>query len=214
MDSERLKTIVPRFNVAPTQNVWVIHAGHAIQKGSHIQNGSLSLAEFRWGLVPSWAKDLSIGSSMINARRESLPEKRSFKGPLASRRCVVLADGYYEWSRVDPRNKQAYWISSANQPLLLLAALWERNTQAAPLPTFSCTIITTAANQAMATIHDRMPMPLKAETALRWLNTGLDLEQAYQLLEPVRGDYFQPQRVSNYVNNACHEGPECLAMQA
>jgi putative SOS response-associated peptidase YedK len=168
------------------------------------------LAEFRWGLVPYWATELNIGNSMINARQETLLEKRSFKGPLEKRRCLVIADGYYEWRRVTPKEKHAFWITPKEGPLLLLAGLWETNQKATGELVRSCTIVTTAANNAMSQIHDRMPVPLSDQTARLWLDPEMGAEQAYELLGQVSDDYFQTTAVSNYVNNSRHEGPECI----
>jgi putative SOS response-associated peptidase YedK len=191
----------PRYNIAPTLPLWAV---------AHTDESKSRLAEFRWGLVPSWATDLNIGNSMINARHETLLEKRSFKGPLEKRRCLVIADGYYEWRRVTPKEKHAYWITPKEGPLLLLAGLWESNQKATGELVHSCTIITTAANNAMNQIHDRMPVPLNGQTAQQWLDEKLGAEQAYELLGQVNDDFFLPTAVSCYVNNSRHEGPECI----
>lgn len=193
----------PRYNIAPTQPLYAV--------ASNLQPGQSSLTELRWGLVPSWATELSIGNSMINARHETLLEKRSFKGPLEKRRCLILADGYYEWYRVSSKAKQAYWITPADGTLLLLAGLWETNQRATGELVHSCTVITTAANQSMAAIHDRMPVALVGPTAQQWLDPNCSQQQAYDLLGPVDNDFFKPLAVSNFVNNARHEGPECIA---
>lgn len=137
-------------------------------------------------------------------------EKRSFKGPLSDRRCVVLADGYYEWQQ-QAGYKQPYWIRRASDGLLLLAGLWERNSRVADLPVESCTIITTQANSAMSRIHDRMPMVLTEETALQWLEPDVGAVEAASLLKEIDDDFLAPQPVSSYVNNARNEGPECIA---
>jgi putative SOS response-associated peptidase YedK len=192
----------PRYNIAPTLPLWAVASNPATTS---------KLAEFRWGLIPSWATELNIGNSMINARYETLLEKRSFKGPLEKRRCLILADGYYEWRRVTPKEKYAYWITPTEGPLLLLAGLWETNQRATGQPVQSCTIITTSANKEMAQIHDRMPVPLVGQAAVRWLDANCTAPEAYDLLGQVDDDFFRPIAVSSYVNNARHEGPECIA---
>jgi len=192
----------PRYNIAPTQSVLgVIHGS----------TGNL-LQTYRWGLVPAWADDFSIGGRMINARRETLLEKRSFKSPLGKRRCLIVADGYYEWKPLNSKTKQAYWITPASSGLLILAGLWETNSKASGQPIDTCTIITTAANATMRSLHDRMPMPLDHERANSWLNPQLDAKQAFELLTEVDEDSLTWQPVSSFVNNARNEGPECISV--
>jgi putative SOS response-associated peptidase YedK len=191
----------PRYNIAPTQSLWAV---------ARNAEATSQLTEFRWGLVPFWATELNIGNSMINARQETLLEKRSFKGPLDKRRCLIIADGYYEWKRVTPKEKHAYWITPMEDLLLLFAGLWETNQKATGQLVQSCVIITTNANSKMAQIHDRMPVPLVGPAAKQWLDPSLTANQAYKLLGAVKDDFFQPLAVSSYVNNARHEGPACI----
>lgn len=192
---------VPRYNIAPSLPLWAVASSE--QLGSR-------LTQFRWGLVPFWATTLSIGNSMINARSETLLEKRTFKRPLDQQRCLIIADGYYEWRRVSLKEKYAYWIKPTQGSLLLLAGLWETNQKATGQVVNSCTVITTAANNTMAQIHDRMPVPLVGQAAQQWLTPELNAQRAYELLGQVDDDFFQPIAVSNYVNNARHDGPECI----
>ncbi|MBX3423695.1 MAG: SOS response-associated peptidase [Pirellulaceae bacterium] len=191
----------PRYNIAPSQWLWTIAT----------VGDRPAIIQMRWGLLPSWATELEIGNRMINARRETLLEKRSFQEPLKHRRCLILADGYYEWRMIAARSKQPYWISAANGSLLLLAGLWERNVRATGRELISCTIITTAANSAMSSVHDRMPVPLVGQAAQRWLQTDCEAQEAYGLLGPVDESFFRMQPVSSWVNNARNEGPDCLA---
>lgn len=191
----------PRYNIAPTQTVLGVANGLAGHE----------LSSYRWGLVPPWAPDFNIGSRMINARRETLLEKRSFRAPLEKRRCLIVADGYYEWKPLSSQTKQAYWITPRGNGLLLLAGLWEINSKASGQPIETCTIITTAANSTMQRVHDRMPMPLDLTTARRWLNPTLTAEKAFELLTEVDADFLTCQPVSSFVNNARNEGPECIA---
>jgi putative SOS response-associated peptidase YedK len=192
---------VPRYNIAPTQNLFAV---------AETDEGKVGITHFRWGLVPAWATEIAIGNSMINARHETLLEKRSFKGPLEKRRCLVIADGYYEWQRVSPKEKHAYWITPRQGPLLCLAGLWEANSRATGHLLQTCTIITTAANSMMSEIHDRMPVALIGEAAKQWINPATGRDEAYQLLGPADDDFFCPLAVSNYVNNARHDGAECI----
>lgn len=194
----------PRFNIAPTQNVFAVR---------NDREGEMLLDYFRWGLVPSWAKELSIGSRMINARAETLPEKKSFSGPLKSRRCLVVADGYYEWQRLDDGGKQACWISPAEGGVMCLAGLWEANSKATGEPVQTCTIITTAANQSLGEIHDRMPVVIDGQALEQWMSPKTSGEVAHELLGSADEDYFRVTRVSNFVNRVRNDSPECIEPQ-
>ena len=153
----------PRFNVAPTQNIVAIAVD--------CESAERFTDYFRWGLVPSWAEELSIGNRMINARAETISEKRSFTGPLKNRRCVVIADGYYEW-KTEGKLKQPYWIHPPDGGVFAMAGLWETNRRATGQPVKSCTIITTAANEKLAEVHDRMPVVLVDEALAELAKQG------------------------------------------
>lgn len=191
----------PRYNIAPTQQILAI---------ASMPEGQLIVDYFRWGLVPAWASDLAIGNRMINARSETLSEKRSFAGPLSKRRCMILADGYYEWQKLPGGAKQPCWIAPANGGVIQLAGLWETNKKATGQEIQSCTIITTAANSALASVHDRMPVMLTGDAARNWMSPDCDSKEAQSLLGAAEDDFFTIHKVSNYVNNARHEGPQCL----
>ena len=211
----------PRYNVAPTQSIVVIANdtdGSLTTKSSRQESTPEESQPYfawqRWGLVPSWASDLSIGSRMINAHRETLREKKSFVGPLQKRRCLIVADGYYEWRKGDDGTKQPFWITPSDGGMLQLAGLWEINSRAKPAAVTTCTIITTAANASVDAIHDRMPVVLRGDAAAQWLSPRSAAEEAYALLEPAaEASELRTQAVNTYVNNARHEGPECLAPQ-
>ncbi len=196
----------PRYNIAPTQNILVI-----ANDSERTTGNELHFDYFRWGLVPSWATELSIGSRMINARRETLKEKKSFVGPLRKRRCLIVVDGYYEWQVQDAKTKQPYWISPSRSGVMQLAGLWEINSRAEGVPIATCTIITTAANAALTLIHDRMPVILDGPAAARWVDTECDADEAFDLLGPAEDAFLNPRKVSPYVNNARHEDEKCLA---
>lgn len=168
------------WNIAPTHNAGVIVAG---RDGLHFK-------PMRWGLVPQWAKDPSIGSKLINARAETLGEKPAFRQALRSRRCVVPISGFYEWQRLG-RGKQPCFISGADGKPLTLAGLWEDWNG---LLTF--TIVTVPANEKLAPIHDRMPAILAPEDALAWLKTG-----GTALLKPCSSQALAAWPVSTRVNS-------------
>lgn len=159
----------PRYNIAPTQKVMAVRHRY---KGEGREAVLL-----RWGLVPSWAPDLSIGSRMINARAETIAEKPSFRTPLKKRRCVIVADGFYEWKK-EGKSKQPFHIQMESEKPFLFAGLWESWNKSGSEPTETCTIITTEPNSFMAPIHDRMPVILEPEKADIWLDPeveGVDL---------------------------------------
>lgn len=191
--------LAPRYNIAPTQDVAVVRtttAGRALDR-------------LRWGLVPSWADDPSIGARMINARSETAAEKPSFRRALLSRRCLIPADGFCEWQAAG-RGKQPYLITLGEGDLFALAGLWERWTRdGTALET--CTILTTTANTRLAALHDRMPVIVPREAYARWLDPDVDDPAALgPLLVPYPPEAFQLRPVSSYVNSAKNEGPRCL----
>lgn len=192
----------PRYNIAPTQNILAVYSN---------KEENRALGNFRWGLVPFWSKDLAIGNRMINARSETIHEKRSFSGALKKRRCMIIADGYYEWQKLSGGKKQPCWISPSSGGVVLLAGLWEKNSQACEETIQSCTIITTAANTQLASIHDRMPVALEGPAVERWMSSDLETEEALSLLNAAEDGFFQVRSVSTLVNNPRNDSPECLA---
>ncbi len=186
-----------RFNIAPTQQAPVIRAG---------RDGARELAVMRWGLVPFWAKDLQVGTKMINARSEEAESKPAFREAVKARRCVVPATGFYEW-RGEPGRKQPFAITLPGTPLFAFAGLWERwkPRQGEPVETF--TIMTTDANEQVARIHDRMPVILPLDAVDTWLTAPT--EEARKLLAPYAGP-VSIRAVGRYVSNVNNEGPECL----
>lgn len=186
-----------RFNIAPTQEAPVIRAA---------KDGAREVAMLRWGLVPSWARDLKIGTTMINARSEGVEAKPAFREALKQRRCLVPATGFFEWQG-EPGRKQPWAITVPGQPLFALAGLWERWRPAEGEPVETFTIVTTDANQQVARIHDRMPVILPMDTLDTWLAGPAD--EARALLKPWGGE-LDLKAVGRYVSNVNHEGPECL----
>ena len=192
--------LAPRYNVAPTQNVATVRQA---------DDGSRHLGLLRWGLVPFWAKDPAIGNRMINARSETAAEKPSFKNPLKRRRCLVLADGFYEWRKVAD-GKQPYHIHLADRRPFAFAGLWERWDKGdAPLET--CTILTTSPADSIAHLHDRMPVILPRDGIDLWLDTSVrDPEVLEVLLEPYDTDALAYDAVSRRVNSPRNDDPGCL----
>ncbi len=186
-----------RFNIAPTQEVPIVRTS---------KEGPREIAMLRWGLVPGWAKDVGVGTKMINARGESAHEKPAFREAMARRRCLVPASGFFEW-RGMPGRKQPFAITIPDRPLFAFAGLWEtwRPRDGPPVETF--TIVTTDANETVAQIHDRMPVILPKEAEDAWLNG--DVAEAIAFVKPYEGPVAL-RAVSRVVSNVNNEGPECL----
>lgn len=192
-----------RFNIAPTQSIIAV-----LREAS--ENPRIA-AKLRWGLVPAWADDLSIGNRMINARSETVDSKPSFRNAFARRRCLIPTDGYYEWKKT-PDGKQPYLIERTDRGLLAMAGLWEQNHKIAEDGTVirSCTILTTQANQKTQEVHDRMPVFLSETDHERWLDPGYrNTEMLKSLLVPAEDDLLRLTAVSRHVNNARNEDPKC-----
>lgn len=190
----------PRFNIAPTQPIAVV-----------TENSPRALEMMRWGLVPSWAKDPSIGNRMLNARAETLTEKPSFRTALTRRRCLIPADGFYEW-RKQGKTKQPLCIHRKDDALFAFAGLWDEWLSPDGSPLRSCTIITVAPNQLMATIHDRMPAMLRPEEEGKWLNSSIkSVEELLSLLAPYPDEALEAFPVSTTVNSPANDGCDCIA---
>ncbi len=192
----------PRYNIAPTQEVAVVP-----------NNGENRMEYFRWGLIPSWAKDPKIGNRMINARSETLAEKPSFRTAYKRRRCLVLADGYYEWRRERDRGgKTPYYIRMASEKPFAFAGLWESWRQAGEDTSLqSCTIITCPPNERLERIHDRMPVILAEAEYDLWLNPEEQAPaQLNHLLQPYAAEEMTAYPVSRLVNQPKNDTPECI----
>lgn len=187
-----------RYNVAPTDPV------HAVAE----HGGVRRLGTFRWGLVPPWAEDLRAGSRMINARAETLRDKPAFRRAFERRRCLVVADGFYEWS-----GGHAYHLRPrARPPVLAFAGLWETWRGGGPDAVVrSCAVVTTTANVTMAAVHDRMPVVLAPEAWDRWLDPDeRDLDALAALLVPAPEDLLELVPVGPAVGNVRNDGPSLL----
>lgn len=191
---------VPRYNIAPTQDIVAV-----------VKNGEAHLTTLRWGLIPSWAKDESIGSRMINARAETLAEKPSFKSLLRRHRCLVVADGFYEW-KAEGRGKTPMYITLADGQPFAFAGLWDLWRSPDGPEIRSCTIVTTEPNELMASIHNRMPAILRPGAYEDWLNPQLRDEQVLtHWLSPYPSELMTARPVSRLVNNPRNETAEILA---
>ena len=189
--------VKPRYNIAPTQDIAAVRVG---------ADDSRELTMLRWGLVPFWAKEPSIGNRMINARAETVAEKPSFRAAYRHRRCLILADGFYEW-RKEADGKTPYYISLASGEPFAFAGLWEDwHAKATGEALHTTAIITMAANEFMNQLHHRMPVVLQIDTADRWLE-GDD-----QVLSEVgeSGPAFRAWPVDRRVNNARNEGEDLV----
>jgi putative SOS response-associated peptidase YedK len=191
-----------RWNVAPTQEVATIRQDRKLPK----RRFSL----MRWGLIPYWSKDSAFAASTINAASETVVDKPAFREPLRRRRCLIPADGFYEWKRVGPKQKQPYHIGMADDGVFAFAGLWDRWNGQDGKTIESCTILTTNANALLKPLHDRMPVILHPDDYDRWLDPGItDPERVTDLLRPFDGRLMRIYPVSETVNRADSEGPEC-----
>ena len=188
----------PRFNIAPSQRLPVI-LDEAPQKAQLL----------KWGLVPFWAKDPKIGYKMINALGETVHEKPSFRNAFKRRRCLILADGFYEWQK-RPDGKQPHHIHLKNRELMTFAGLWEswRDAEEREMRTF--TIITTTPNVLMEPLHNRMPTIIAPEDRSVWLAPESNAETLRSLIQPYAADQMEALPVSTQVNNVRNDAPELI----
>lgn len=189
----------PRYNVAPTQLAPVVRLN---------AEGGRALTMLRWGLIPAWAKETKIGASLINARAETAAEKPSFRAAFKKRRCLVPADGFYEWRTVG-KLKQPYRITLAGGGPFAFAGLWESWRGDAPEAIESFTILTTGANERLAELHNRMPVILDAADYDSWLGAA-EANLAAALLRPYRAERMTYYAVSRRVNSAKFDDAECI----
>jgi putative SOS response-associated peptidase YedK len=203
--------LAANFNVAPSTDVYAIFEDGTTRR----------LDAFHWGLVPIWAKDLSVGNRMINARSETLQTSNAYKRPFVRRRCIIPADGFFEWTPVPGhRKKQPYYIHRQDGDPLAFAGLWEvwkgpkdrpQDDDEPPTHLRSCTIITTSANDTMAAIHDRMPVILPPSVWAAWLDpTNNDTEALGRLLVPAPNELLTLHPVSVEVNNVRNGGAHLI----
>jgi putative SOS response-associated peptidase YedK len=203
-DGLRFSKLTPRYNICPTQPVTCVRQSNA---------GQNEVVNLRWGLVPFWSKDLKIGARMINARSETASTKPSFRAAFKSRRCLVLADGFYEWKK-NGKQKQPYYISRTDDQPFCFAGLWESwkdKSLETPTPVETCTILTTEANSMMQPLHDRMPVILNHDQYDFWLDKEFsDAEKLNELLVPYALDELRAFPVDKIVNKPVNDTPECI----
>lgn len=203
-NASRFDNMPPRWNIAPTQDVPVVRLDHDTKERA--------LAMMRWGLIPYWAKDVKIGYSTINAMCETVATKPAFREAFAQRRCLVLADGFYEWTPTSAKTKQPYLIRMLDQQPFAFAGLWERWRDKERADTIeSCTVITCPPNAICAPIHDRMPAIFAQEDYAAWLGESeATPEQLRAMLRPCPAEDMEAVKVSVKVNNAKNEGAGIL----
>lgn len=201
----------PRYNIAPTQPVAIVRMNH--------EGNAREWTHVRWGLIPSWSKDPTIGARMINARAETVAEKPSFRAAYKRRRCLVPTTGFYEWTKVDG-GKQPHFITikgdnGASDLPFAIAGLWESWNGPDGVDLQTCTLLTTAANEFMQPLHHRMPVILEPEDYAMWLTTNgedkAELSMLQHLLRAYPSAQMAARPVSKFVNNARNEGVECIA---
>jgi putative SOS response-associated peptidase YedK len=190
----------PRYNIAPSQFVATIR-----------QTDARRFARCKWGLIPFWAKDPKIGNNLINAKAETLAEKPSFKHALAKRRCLIPADGFYEWKKQGKAPSQPIYVRRRDGGLFAFAGLWEewKTPEGERLPT--CTIITTEPNELISQFHHRMAVILPREAEARWLDPRLSASDALALLRPCPAEDLEAFAVSRAVNAPSFDDPSCIA---
>jgi putative SOS response-associated peptidase YedK len=186
----------PRFNIAPSQQAPVF-----------VSDGSLK--QMRWGLIPTWAEDETVGYKMINARAETVAERPAFRRCVEKQRCIVPADGFYEWRKSAGARTPMRFLLQDDEPFAF-AGLWERWYPRGRERVESFTILTAEANDLVQPVHDRMPVMLDAEGSAQWLDGGRSFESLRSLLRPFPADRMRHYRVSSRMNDASFEDPSCI----
>jgi putative SOS response-associated peptidase YedK len=191
-----------RFNVAPGDEVLAVTTD---------RDGNPRGELLRWGLVPSWAKQPETGLKMINARVETVADRPAFKRAFERYRCLIIADGFYEWRRLPSGPKQAFHITRANGGLFAFAGLWSIWYREGDRKLRTCTILTTAASSAISPLHDRMPVILAQDAESAWLEPSQPPDRLHELLAGLNPSDTALRPVGPAVNDARYDGPECLA---
>ena len=195
-----MPTIEPRYNIAPSQPVLAVRLAP--------ESADREVVMFKWGLIPSWAKEPGIGNSLINARADTVAEKPAFRAAFKKRRGLVPADGFYEWKREN--GKTPYYFRLKDESPFAFAGLYER-WEKGDEPVESCTLITCEANGVVGAVHNRMPVILKPEDYARWLDPKEQRSEALmRLLAPLPDDWLSAHPVGKLVNNPRNEDPRCI----
>ncbi|MGA8733641.1 MAG: SOS response-associated peptidase [Terriglobales bacterium] len=191
----------PRYNIAPTQPIPVIR--------QHPKEPVRELSRMRWGLIPSWAKDSTGSARMINARSETASTKPAFRDPLKYRRCLIPADGFYEWSRTTA-SKEPYCFEVGDGGLFAFAGLWERWRDPSGQWVKSCSILTTTPNAVTSSVHDRMPVILHPDSYDLWLDPGMtDVQVVSEFMKPYDASKMRCYPISSRVNHVANDDEEC-----
>jgi putative SOS response-associated peptidase YedK len=192
----------PRWNIAPTQQIATIR--------QHRSEPKRIFGFMRWGLIPYWAKEPSIGLKTINAMSETAAEKPAFRDAMRWRRCLILADGFYEWKRFGPKEKQPYNFGMADDSPFAFGGLWDRWLDQDNEAIETCTILTTKPNSLVADVHDRMPVMLRPEHYDLWLDPGItDSKRVVDCLNPLDATLMKKYPVSPHVNRPENDDQEC-----
>lgn len=189
----------PRYNIAPTQPIGIVRWA----------SGTSHFSLARWGLVPGWAKDPADLPLLINARSETAHQKPAFRGSMRHHRCLIPANGFYEWRRQSDGHKQPFWIAPADGRLIAFAGLWSDWLGADGSEFDSAAILTCEANETLAPIHNRMPVVISPENFSAWLDVdGVSVQEARGLLKPAQPDFFEAVPVSSRVNKVANDDEE------
>ncbi len=192
--------LAPRYNIAPSQIIPVIR-----------QTQSREMAGCKWGMIPFWAKDPKIGNNLINAKAETIAEKPSFKRAFAKRRCLIPADGFYEWQKRGKAPSQPMYIRRRDGGLFAFAGLWEewKSPEGGPIET--CTIITVEPNELLSKIHSRMAAILRPGDESAWIDPKSGIDDLLQMLRPYDSDELEAIPVSRAVNSPAHDSAALIA---
>ena len=201
-DLEAVPELPPRYNIAPTQPVAAVRL--------HPYTNQREFTFLNWGLIPSWAKDIKMGSRMINARSETVAEKPSFRAAFKRRRCLIPASGFYEWQKLDGR-KQPHFIALQDVRPFAIAGLWEHWEGGDGSVIESCTLLTTTPNALMEPLHNRMPVILHPQDYEDWLQPATDPGMLMHLLRPYPAEAMIAYPVSTVVNSPANDSPACIA---
>jgi putative SOS response-associated peptidase YedK len=192
--------VEPRYNIAPTQEVLGVYAS----------GDGREMTSYKWGLIPSWAKDTSMGARLINARSETVQEKPAFREAFKKRRCIIPADGFYEWQRTDGK-KQPFFFRMRDESPFGFAGLWERWEGEGGQVINSCAILTTEANEVLRPVHDRMPVILQSDDYELWLDEDMrKLDLVKEMLRPYPAKEMVGYSVSTLINSPRNQGAELI----
>jgi putative SOS response-associated peptidase YedK len=202
LDSADVPELAPRYNVAPAQPVVAVRLA---------EDARPVVSLLRWGLIPAWAREPAIGHSLINARSETVGERPAFRGAFRSRRCLIPAGGFYEWSATGGKHKQPFHFRRRDGQPFAFAGLWERWQGGDGEPVETCAVLTTAANEVVRPVHERMPVILAPADFGPWLDLRAPADQLHALFRPYPAEVMEAVALGRYVSNPRNEGPQCLS---